>query len=105
MDEATAAEKTPKKGRHAKVENFAALRAVNAKEYLVTEKGIDASRIIVTTGSTDGKTAEDYLMPTGATFTSDVQGTTPVDETAVKPEVRTPLGARHAPHKKPAPAP
>jgi hypothetical protein len=101
VGEATAAEKTPKKGRHAKVEDFAAQRAVNTKEYLVTEKGIDASRISVTTGSTDGQTTEDYLVPTGATFVSDVQGTTPVDETAVKAEVRKPLGAKHAHHKKP----
>ncbi|MGA7339662.1 MAG: OmpA family protein [Terracidiphilus sp.] len=105
VGEATAAERTPKKGRHAKAEDFAALRAVNAKEYLVTDKGIDASRISVTTGSTDGQTAEDYLVPAGATFTNDVQGTTPVDETAVKPETRKPLSERHPHHKKATVAP
>ncbi|MGA9673558.1 MAG: hypothetical protein WBQ94_30485 [Terracidiphilus sp.] len=42
---------------------------------------------------------EDYLVPAGATFTTDVQGTTQVDETAVKSEARKPLGENH---KKPA---
>ncbi len=40
--------------KHAKVDQFAAQRAVNAKDYLVTEQGIDASRISVATGTTDG---------------------------------------------------
>jgi hypothetical protein len=44
---------------------------------------------------------EDYLVPAGATFSTDVQGTTPVDETAVKPQVRKPLAERH-PKKKAA---
>jgi hypothetical protein len=92
-------EKIALKHKHAKVENFAGERAVNTKEYLVTEKGIDASRISVTTGTTDGQTVEDYLVPSGATFTADVQGTTAVDETVVKPEVRKPLAERHT-HKK-----
>ena len=56
------------KNKHAKVEDLAAERAVNAKDYLVTEKGIDASRISVATGTTDGQTVEDYLVPSGATF-------------------------------------
>jgi hypothetical protein len=83
------------KHRHATVDQFAAQRAVNAKDYLVTEQGIDASRIKVATGSTDGQTVEDYLVPSGATFATDVTGTTPVDETAVKPQARKPLPERH----------
>jgi len=83
------------KHKHATVDMFAAQRAVNAKDYLVTEQGIDASRISVATGTTDGQTVEDYLVPAGATFSSDVTGTTPVDETAVKPQVRKPLPERH----------
>lgn len=86
------------KYKHVKVEDFAAERAVNAKDYLVTEKGIDASRISVATGTTDAQSVEDYLVPAGATFAADVQGTTPVDETVVKPQVRKPLPERHA-HK------
>jgi hypothetical protein len=87
-----------KKRRHPKpVIDDAAQRAVNTKEYLVTEKGIDASRISVATGATDGQTVEDYLVPAGATFTTDVNGTTAVDETAVKAEVRKPLPERKHP--------
>jgi hypothetical protein len=37
---------------------------------------------------------EDYLVPSGATFSNDVMGTTPVNETAVKPETRKPLAER-----------
>jgi outer membrane protein OmpA-like peptidoglycan-associated protein len=65
-----------------KDDKFAAERAVNAKEYLVTEKGIDASRITVYTGSTDAKTDTTTLIPAGATF--DTTGTTPVDESIFK---------------------
>lgn len=83
------------KHKHAKVEDHAAQRAVNAKDYLVTEKGIDASRISVATGSADAQKVEDYLVPAGATFGNDVQGTNPVDETTVKPDKK----AEHHHHK------
>lgn len=96
-------EKYAAKHKKAKVDYFDAQRAVNAKDYLVTEKGIDASRISAATGTTDGQTVEDYLVPAGANFSSDVQGTTPVDESTVKPQVRKPLAQRHhAAHKKAA---
>lgn len=85
--------------KHARVENFAAQRAVNAKNYLVTEQGIDASRITVVTGNSGDQTAQTYLVPAGANFTNDVQGTTPVDETQVKPQARKPMAAHHH-HKK-----
>jgi hypothetical protein len=90
------------KHKHSKkvIDNFAGERAVNTKEYLVTEKGIDASRVSAATGTTDGQTVENYLVPAGATFTNDVTGTTPVDESAVKPVVRKPLGERHHAHRK-----
>jgi hypothetical protein len=81
--------------RHATVDMFAAQRAVNAKDYLVREQGIDASRISVATGSTEGETVEDYLVPAGATFSNDVSGTTPVDESTIKPQERKPLPPRH----------
>jgi hypothetical protein len=89
--------------KHATVDMFAAQRAVNAKDYLVTEQGIDASRISVATGTTDGQTVENYLVPAGATFSADVTGTTAVDETAVKPQVRKPLPERHPTKKAKAP--
>jgi outer membrane protein OmpA-like peptidoglycan-associated protein len=73
---------------------LAAERAVNTKEYLVKEKGVDASRISVYTGSQDGKTVTTTLIPAGATL--DSTGITAVDESAVvvKPK------ARHAVHHK-----
>jgi outer membrane protein OmpA-like peptidoglycan-associated protein len=90
----TSAEKTPRKGRkHAQIEDLAAQRAVNTKDYLVTEKGIDASRVSVVTSATDDQKVEDYLVPSGATFTADVAGTTAVDETTVKAQARKPLTA------------
>ena len=92
-------EKVAAKHKRAVVEVFGAQRAVNAKDYLVTEKGIDASRVSVATGSTDGQTVEDYLVPAGATFANDVQGSTAVDESTVKPQVRKPLGERHGAKK------
>ena len=104
-DEAATTAKEQKKAlkrKHTTVDLFAAQRAVNAKDYLVTEQGIDASRISVTTGTADGQTVENYLVPSGATFSNDVTGTTPVDETAVKPQERKPLAERHPMKKKPA---
>ena len=77
-----------KKIKHLKVEDIAAQRAVNTKDYLVKEKGIDASRISVATGTTDGQSVEDYLVPAGATFSVSV---TPVDESAVTAQARKPL--------------
>ncbi|RZU39996.1 OmpA family protein [Edaphobacter modestus] len=70
----------------------ASARAVNTKDYLVKEKGIDASRISVYSGSQDGKTVTSTLVPTGATL--DQTGLTPVDESAVKVVPRT-GGAHH----------
>ncbi len=79
--------------------NMAAERAVNTKEYLTVEKGIDPSRIVVVTGGEGTQAVEDYLVPQGAVFSSAVQGTMPVDENVVKPEVRKPLPMRsHAAH-------
>jgi len=65
----------------------AASRAANTKDYLVKEKGIDASRISLYTGSQDGKSVTSTLIPTGATL--DQTGLTAVDESAVKVVPRT----------------
>jgi hypothetical protein len=83
------------RNKRLKVEDSAAQRAVNAKDYLVTDQGIDASRITVMTGTGDDQSAQDYLVPAGANFTQDVQGATPVDESAIKAETRKPLPMRH----------
>jgi hypothetical protein len=88
----------PKGKHHAKAPtaaDLAAQRAVNTKAYLVTEKGIDASRIQVRTGSNGQNEVEDYLVPAGATFDNDVPGTTAVDETAVKAQPRKPVPVHH----------
>jgi len=93
------AEKLNAKRRHPKdVEDTAAQRAVNTKEYLVTDKGIDPSRITVATGTGDDQKVENYLVPSGAVFGSDVSGTSTVDETKVKAQVRKPLPERHHHH-------
>jgi len=55
---------------------LAAERAGNTKEYLVKEKGIDASRITLYTSAQDGKEVTTTLIPSGATFTA--TGDTPV---------------------------
>ncbi len=82
---------------------LAAQRAVNTKEYLVKEKGIDASRIQVHTGTQGNKEVENYLVPAGASFDADIPGTTPVDE-SVKAESRK-APAKHHHKKKAAAAP
>ena len=94
----TADEKTPPKHlkKGATPEDFAALRAVNTKDYLVTEKGIDATRITVYTGTGDGQKVEDYLVPSGATFTVSGATAVPAD---VKPQPRKAVAAKH-PKKK-----
>ena len=92
-----AKEKTPKKGKKAKQIDFAGERAVNAKDYLVTEKGIDASRISVYDGSTDAQTVTTTLIPAGATL--DTTGLTPVDESAVKAKPRKALPTKHSKKK------
>jgi hypothetical protein len=71
----------------------AAERAVNEKEYLVTEKGVDASRITVYTGTAGTKSSATTLIPDGATF--DTTGLTPVDEAAVKAVPRNAPPPRH----------
>lgn len=62
----------------------AAEEAVNTKSYLVNEKGIDPSRIDVRTGNAGTATVQNYLVPAGANFDNDVQGTTAVDTSTVK---------------------
>jgi hypothetical protein len=74
---------------------LAAQRAVNTKDYLVKEKGIDASRVQVRTGTEAGKQVQNYLVPSGASFDTDVQGTTQVNEDSVRPQTR----AAHAAHR------
>jgi hypothetical protein len=99
VGEETPDEKNPPRGRHGPVIDFAAQRAVDTKAYLVTEQGIDPSRITVVTGPASAQAVENYLVPNGADFKQDVPGTTPIDETIVKPEARQPLLERHRAQK------
>ncbi len=68
-----------------KRKNLAAERAVDSKFYLVegeAQQHIDPSRIEVRTGGAGTKTAEYWIVPSGATF--DSTGTQSVDESKVK---------------------
>jgi hypothetical protein len=74
--------------KHNKKPTAAAARAVNTKDYLVTEKGIDASRIMVYTGTDDAQTVTTSLIPAGAA--NPASSDPAVDESAVKAVPRTP---------------
>jgi len=67
----------------------AAERAVNAKDYLVSEKGLNPARIAVYTGTADARSAATTIVPEGSTF--DTAGLSSVDEAAVRPTPRQPL--------------
>ncbi len=56
---------------------LAAERATNTKAYLVSDKGIDASRIALYTGTANEATAASTLIPAGAEL--DTAGDTPVE--------------------------
>jgi hypothetical protein len=87
------------KERHA--QKMAEQRAVNTKDYLTREKGIDPARLEVRTGSAGAKSADIWVVPAGATF--DEAGTQAFEATKVKAQPRTPP-AHKAPAKKAAPA-
>ena len=83
--------------------NLAAERAVDSKFYLTegeAQQHIDPSRIEVRTGSGGTKTAEYWIVPSGATF--DSTGTESVDESRVKaiPDHPKPVAHKKAAAKK-----
>ena len=82
---------------HEIADKRAAERAVNAKEYLVKEKGLDASSISVYTGTAGTNSDATTLIPAGATL--DMTGLTPVDESEVRAVPRR-AGAHHHHHHK-----
>jgi hypothetical protein len=59
----------------------AAERALNARQYLVQEKGIDPTRIELRIGAPTGKVVTDTLVPAGATFNN--QDTHTFDEKTI----------------------
>ncbi len=77
--------------------NLAAQRAVNAKAYLVGEKGIDASRVSVYSDGTSGMKDELYLVPAGATYTN--AAATAVDEASIHPTSGKPMVKHHRRHR------
>jgi hypothetical protein len=77
---------------------FAAERAVNTKDYMTKEKGVDASRIEPRTGTGSDQKTELWIVPAGATFPA--EGTNVVDENKVKPISRAAAPAKKAVHKK-----
>ncbi len=90
--------------------NLAAQRAVNAKAYLQQQQGIDPSRVEVRTGTGQEKVADIIWVPQGAdeNTCADLQNTTPVDESVVKPSENAypkPATAEPVHHKKAATAP
>jgi outer membrane protein OmpA-like peptidoglycan-associated protein/opacity protein-like surface antigen len=67
--------------------NMAEQRAVNTKEYMVVEKGIDPTRLQVRTGSGGTQTVDIWVVPAGSTF--NVEGTQTFDESKGKAQPRT----------------
>ncbi|SEG00854.1 hypothetical protein SAMN05421819_1665 [Bryocella elongata] len=64
------------------VPQSAAERAMNARQYLVQEKGIDPARVELRVGDTSGRTVNDVLVPAGATFND--ANTQVFDESTIK---------------------
>ncbi len=64
--------------------NLSADRALNTREYLTSEKGIDPGRISVMTGSSGEAKVDNVLVPPGATFSQ--AGTQPVTKTGPSPK-------------------
>jgi hypothetical protein len=69
-------------------QRIASERALNTKAYLVSDKGIDSSRIDIYTGTFNGMTVSTTLIPSGATF--DTTGDTPVDTSTLKVHTHAP---------------
>jgi hypothetical protein len=67
-------------GKGSRRVDLAAPRALNAKLYLVREKGITPERIELRVGNTGTNEVDDYLVPAGASFDADIQGTKPITE-------------------------
>jgi len=80
-------------------------RALNARQYLVQEKGIDTARIEVRVGSMPGRFVSNTLIPEGAHF--DGSNSRPFDENSIvrhgqaygTPGRSAPSGSRNQPHR------
>jgi hypothetical protein len=63
-------------------------RAVNVKDYLVSDKGIDPARVQTWSSPESSNSVQMYLVPAGANVSSDMQNLQKVDEKKVKPNAR-----------------
>jgi outer membrane protein OmpA-like peptidoglycan-associated protein len=63
-------------------------RAVNVKDYLVRDKGIDAARVQTRSGPESSNSVQMYIVPAGANVFFDIGDTEKVDEKKVKPIAR-----------------
>ena len=79
-------EKSRAKNKKADVHYFAEQRAVNVKDFLVREEGVDPSRIAIATGIDNDRNGQAYLVPDGVSFDAEVQGTTWINDSAFTPE-------------------
>jgi len=77
--------------------SFASQRAVNTKDYLTKEKGLDPARIEPRTGSGGDQKVELWIIPAGASLAA--EGTTVVDESKVKAVPRAALKTKKT-HRK-----
>jgi opacity protein-like surface antigen len=77
-------------GRRARLD--AAQRAIHTRQYLIEDKGIDATRIAIYTGSDDSKTVDTILIPPGSQL--DMTGLIVVDD-SIKPIVRNSTPKKH----------
>lgn len=80
----------------------AAERALNIRQYLTKEKGIDSARIRVRVGDTSGRTARTILVPNGSTF--DETNTHSFDENTIHHHGQA-YGSPRVPFAAQAPAP
>jgi hypothetical protein len=79
-------------------------RAINTKDYLVKEKGIDPTRVMVFTGTDSSNSVTDTLVPAGADTSAMSSAMTPIDETTVNAVPRNRPAGKHrsAHHRKAA---
>jgi hypothetical protein len=70
----------PRSPARGETEVLAVKRSIDARDYLVNDKGIDPQRIQVRKGNAGSTDLDAYLVAAGADFEMDVPGTTIIDE-------------------------
>jgi hypothetical protein len=72
----------PRSALRGETEVLAVKRSIDARDYLVNDKGIDPQRIQVRKGNAGSTELNAYLVAAGADFERDVPGTTIIEEAA-----------------------